>query len=148
MNVSDIMTKEVITVRKSTPLSEAAGLLAKFRIHGMPVVDMENKIIGIITESDFFTKDSSNIYLPTFLDFIFTKREPNNGQEKIRLDNIEQTTKVENIMTENCRTVKSDMPVKELIDLVKETNFNTFPVADDDGNLFGIVTVMDVIKLL
>ena len=148
MNVSDIMTKEVVAVRKDTSLREAAGFLAKFRIHGMPVVDVENKVIGIITESDFFTKDSTNIYLPTFLDFVFTKKMPANEQDKNNIDNFEQTTKVENVMTENCKTVMPNMPVKEFVDLVKETNFNTFPVADECGVLIGIVTVMDVIKLL
>ena len=62
MEVSEIMTLEVFTVGKDTPLKDAAGLLAKFRIHAMPVVDGQNKVVGIISESDFFTKDSSNIY--------------------------------------------------------------------------------------
>lgn len=148
MNVSDIMTKEVITVKKSTTLGEAAGILAKLRIHGMPVVDDEKKVIGIITESDFFTKDSSNVYLPTFLNFTFMNKTPGDLKEKLGQTSTEQTTKVENIMTENCKTVRPDFPVQELVALIKESNFNTFPVTDEKGTLCGIVTVMDVIKLL
>lgn len=146
MKVSDIMTVEVINVKKITPLKEAAGFLAKLRIHGMPVVDDENKVIGIITESDFFTKDSSNIYLPTFLDFI--KNNPIDNKENIDGAGIEQVTRVEDIMTAECKTVSPDLSLKELIFLFKETNFNTFPVTDSDKTLSGIVTVIDVIKLL
>jgi len=146
MDVSEIMTLEVISVKKDAPLKEAAGLLAKLRIHGMPVIDGENKVVGVITESDFFSKDASNIYLPTFLDFI--KGEPN--EAKIGNDNadLDQTTKVADIMTEKCLTVKPDLSVKELIKIFKETSFKTIPVADEGGVLVGIVTVMDVIKLL
>ena len=54
MLIKDIMTQDVITVSKETPLKEAAGLLAKFRVHGLPVVDGNKKVVGIVTESDFF----------------------------------------------------------------------------------------------
>jgi CBS domain-containing protein len=140
------MTREVITVKKDTPLKEAAGLLAKLRIHGIPVIDDANKIVGIITESDFFTKDSSNIYLPTFLDFI--KGEPVDAEKGIDRAVLEQKTKVADIMTEECLTVKPELYLEQLIGLFKENNFNSFPVVDDSGVLVGIITVMDVIKLL
>jgi CBS domain-containing protein len=146
MNVSDIMTKDVVSVKKETSLKEAAGLLAKLRIHGMPVVDDQNKAIGIITESDFFTKDSSNIYLPTFLDFVKGDlADTEKGIDKAVLD---QTTKVADIMTEKCLMVKPNLSLKELVDLIKESNFNSLPVVDDSGTLIGIVTVMDLIRLL
>lgn len=146
MKVSEIMTKEVISVKKDTPLKEAAGLLAKFRIHGFPVVDNSNKVVGIITESDFFTKDASNIYLPTFLDFI---RNGNaNIPRGVDSKEIEKKTKIEDIMTSECLTVKPDLEVEQLIQLFKENNYNSLPVVDDQDVLTGIVTIMDVIKLL
>lgn len=146
MQVLDIMTKQVITVKKDTPLIEAAGILAKFQIHAVPVVNDENKIEGIITESDFFTKDSSNIYLPTFQEIV--KKDPNTAKEMISKSEIEKATRVEDIMTKDCQTVKADLLLKELIELFKESNFNTFPVVDDKGTLIGIVTIIDIIKLL
>jgi len=146
MVISDIMTKEVIAVKKDTSLKEAAGLLAKFRIHGLPVVDYDNKVVGIITESDFFTKDSSNIYLPTFLDFI------RGGQAEVpagmNSKEAEQKTKVEDIMSSDCYTAQPDLTVEELIQSFKEKSFNSMPVVDHQGTLVGIVTIMDVIKLL
>jgi CBS domain-containing protein len=146
MNVSDIMMREVITVKKETPLQEAAGLLAKFRIHGFPVVDEENKVIGIVTESDFFTKDSSNIFLPTFLQFI--KSENLKNPPEVDSREVEKKTKVEDIMTKDCFTVQPETTIEELIQYCKEKNFNSFPVTNGQRILVGIVTVMDVIKLL
>ena len=146
MNVSDIMTREVITVTKDTSLKEAAGLLAKFRVHGLPVVDENNKIVGIVSESDFFTKDSSNIFLPTFLDFIGGKGLNPSGETDY--SGMEKKTKIEDIMTTGCFTVRPDLSVEDLIKIIQEKNFNSMPVVDNQGTLIGIVSIMDVIKLL
>ncbi len=144
MKVSDIMTREVITVKKDTSLTEAARLLAKYRLHGMPVVDETDKVIGIVTENDFFTKD--NIYLPTFLEFI--SKIPTETVKGANTAYIEQTSTVGDIMTEDCLTVKPDLTIEKLIVLIKNKNLNTFPVIDDRNVLVGIVTIMDVIELL
>jgi len=140
------MTKDVITVTMGTSLKEAAGLLAKFRIHGMPVVDGENKVVGIVTETDFFTKDSSNIFLPTFLNFIESnKAKPEVNDE---INELRDKTQITDIMTYDCLTIQPDFTVKQLIQIFKEKNFNSLPVVDEQGVLIGIVSIMDVIKLL
>lgn len=146
MRIEDIMTRDVITVTKETPLKEAAGLLAKFRIHGMPVVDEAKKVIGIVTESDFFTKDASNIFLPTFLDFVSRgNTEDSSGMDP---SGFGSKTKIADIMTKECITIKADQSIEQLIQFIKKENFNSMPVVDDQGALAGIVSIMDVIKLL
>ena len=145
MKVSDIMTREVITVKKETPLKEAAGILAKLRIHGMPVTDDNNKIEGIITESDFFMKDNSNIYLPTFFEFI--KKGGAYASKGINTEQLDKISKVKDIMTGDCVTINSNASVEQLVHLFQEKKFNSLPVVNDEGLLMGIVTIMDVIKL-
>lgn len=148
MKVSDIMTRNVISVNPETSLREAASFFAKFCIHGMPVVDSKNKIVGFITESDFFIKDSSNIFLSEFLGFVrsekgnTTKNDGKKGGEK-KLDGI-----VQDIMTAECFTVKEDLPIEKLVYMFKEKKFNSIPIVDENNVLIGIVTIMDVIKLL
>ncbi|HLM84489.1 MAG TPA: CBS domain-containing protein [Candidatus Bathyarchaeia archaeon] len=139
------MTKEVITVTENTPLKEAAGILAKFRIHGLPVIDENNKLIGIVTEGDFFTKDASNIFLPTFLDFINDKSA---GAKEAPANGLEKISTVGDIMTREFFSVTSEQTVEELIKQIKEKNFNSMPVVDSEGTIVGIVAIMDVIKLL
>jgi CBS domain-containing protein len=146
MKVKDIMTKEVISVKKKTSLKEAAGILAKMRIHGMPVVDDKEKVIGVITESDFFTKDSSNIFLPTFLDFI--NKEKADLNENDDSSDLDQKSEVEDIMTSECETVPPELSLDDLILMFKTKNYNSFPVVDERNVLVGIVTIMDVIRLL
>ena len=56
MKISEIMTSEVITVGEYMPVTEVAKIVSENKIHAVPVVDSENKVLGIITETDFFTK--------------------------------------------------------------------------------------------
>ncbi|MGQ9515805.1 MAG: CBS domain-containing protein [Anaerolineae bacterium] len=54
ITVKDVMTSDVITVRESNTLEEAARLMVRHKIGGLPVVDDAGKLIGIITETDLF----------------------------------------------------------------------------------------------
>ena len=54
LRVSDLMSKKVIAVTPQTALQDAASLLIKHKIGGLPVVDAEHKVIGVITETDIF----------------------------------------------------------------------------------------------
>lgn len=52
--VAKVMRLEVVTVSSNMPISEAAKLMLKHNIGGLPVVDGEQQVVGIITESDIF----------------------------------------------------------------------------------------------
>ena len=54
LQVKDLMTKNVLTVTPDTPLQDAASVMIEKKIGGLPVVDEEKRVIGIITETDIF----------------------------------------------------------------------------------------------
>ena len=53
MNVSDVMTRPVVSVRSDATVMEAGKLMMQSRISGLPVVDAEDRVVGIVTERDF-----------------------------------------------------------------------------------------------
>ena len=65
VKVSDVMTKQVITVQEDTPIEEAARIMVDNKIGGLPVVNETNAVVGIITETDIFK---------TFLELIGARR--------------------------------------------------------------------------
>ncbi len=148
MHIKDIMTEDVLFVDEERPISEVAEIISKNKIHGVPVIDEEKKVVGIITETDFFTKDSSNmVYMPSLIDFI------NKGKMKYSKDEKETVhavlhAKAKDIMSPKCETVLPDMDVADFIKLIKERSFNSYPVTNEEGMLLGIITVADAIKLL
>src|SRR5512139_3442225 len=54
ITVKDVMTKKVLSVTEDTPIEEAARIMADNKIGGMPVLNKEGKVVGIITETDLF----------------------------------------------------------------------------------------------
>ncbi len=149
MLVSDIMTTEVITTVESAPISKIAKIIGRERIHAIPVVDGANHVLGIITETDFFTKESANmVYIPQFIDFIKSRNNQENPERsKDALDALVHAT-AKDIMTIDCVTISPDASIEDLIRLIKKTNYNSFPVINEKGFLAGIVTVYDMIKIL
>src|SRR5690348_6470148 len=66
MQVKDFMTTKVVSVHPETPLAEASQLLFSHRLSGLPVIDKEAKVVGIVTQYDLLTKNTQ-LHLPTFL---------------------------------------------------------------------------------
>ena len=65
----DIMTTDVIVANKNDIIANVANLLIKEKIGGLPVVDEENKVVGIISETDIMKKES-HVDSPRMLNFI------------------------------------------------------------------------------
>jgi CBS domain-containing protein len=139
------MTSDVYTVSPETPISEVADLLFSHSFHGVPVVK-KDKLVGIITEDDFFLKNYDGLFLPSYIKFLKdnknTKALPKKIQDKIRkLLKI----KAEDIMTTRCQTVSPETDAEELMNIIKETKFTTFPVISTEKKCVGIVTLSDVL---
>jgi CBS domain-containing protein len=150
MLVKQIMTKKVISVEPKTKVTDVAQLLTKHRIHGVPVVE-GGKIMGIITETDFFIKDKelTNLYLPSYIDFLkkakFAHKVSLGKKSKI---NKLLKAKAEDIMTADCFTVSPTLDAKELLKIIIAKKYFTIPVVNKEGKLTGIVTQSDIINLI
>lgn len=141
------MTSNVLVATLGMSLVEAAKILRQNRIHSLPVVDEKKRLIGIITEMDFFIKDAASLYLPKWLDLLGRIREGDafSLDEQEKMDYIIDL-RVQDIMTKEVVSVYPDAQVTELLEIFKETRFKSFPVADKNKNLVGIVSLVDVIK--
>lgn len=140
------MTRVVISVKPDEALQKVASLLTEHRIHGVPVVE-NGDIVGIITETDFFTKDSSSIYLPSYIDFMRKMRVASemSGSRREMVDRLMQA-RAKDIMSAPCQTVSESLLVKDLIQKFKETGLSVFPVVGEQGSMEGIVAIADVLK--
>jgi len=148
MLIEDIMTKEVISVNLSTKITEVANLLHEKRIHALPVVDGGKKVIGIIAETDFFLKELSNAYLPAYIQYNKRAGGAESTEEEKKVAEKVAGTEAKDIMTANPVTIKADAKISEAMTIIKEKNFFSLPVVDDDGVLVGIITIADIIKLI
>jgi len=145
MKIKDLMITEVRSVKPDASISEVADTLFRHRFHGMPVVE-DGKVIGIITEDDFFLKNYDDLFLPAYIKFIRENKVAENVPAEIK-DKIKRLleSKATDIMTKDCLTISPDTDVSEMMDIIKKTKFTTFPVTYDDKRLVGIVTLADIL---
>ncbi len=144
LTAKDIMTKDVVTVKKDTKVTELADILTKNRISGTPVVDDSGKVIGVVTESDL-VEQSKFLHLPTVFTIldsvIFLESEKHFEKELKKMTGV----KVEDVYTENPATVNPDTPIREIATIMAEKKVYTIPVLDA-GRLVGIVGKADIVR--
>ncbi|MFQ6063717.1 MAG: CBS domain-containing protein [Methanosarcinales archaeon] len=141
----DIMTSPVITVRPDSSIKDVAELLLKNKISGVPVVDEENKVVGIVTEFDLLYKVkvehplTFKEMLASFFHIGLTHKE--------KISKI-SAKKVGEIMTKPVITVSKTTSIFQISALFTEKNINRVPVVDAENKLIGIVTRADIVKAL
>lgn len=149
----DVMTAPVISVKTDTPLKRAAEILDENFFSGMPVVDDDGKLVGIISETDILRYTQQIIGQPLRDPHrVFTKSKEvlhiditHRGVEVIELV---AATNVETLMTTDVIYVLEDTPFLKAVQLMHEHNINRIPIVDNNGELKGIITRADVIRTL
>ncbi len=147
----EIMVKDVKTFKPEDKLSTVAKTFAEYGISGAPVVDDENKVIGIITEHDIlmigerYPKLLTPIesHLPLTIGLSIKDYNPEEIAEV--LNDIRQK-KVGEVMCRNVVTASPDAGVGEIARMMQKHKINRIPVVDKKGKLLGLVTRADVIK--
>lgn len=144
--ISEIMAREVLTVSQDSSIGEAARLLLERHINGLPVVDDENNILGIICQSDLVSQQKK-LPIPsvfTLLDGIIPLRFSSDVEKEIKKM---AATTVKDAMTKDPTTVAPDTSLEEAATLMVQNNYHTLPVVEN-GKLVGIIGKEDVLKTL
>jgi CBS-domain-containing membrane protein len=146
LKAKDIMTKNIITVRRETSVADLAKLLTSNNISGAPVLDDDDKVIAVVTESDLIDQ-SKKLHIPTvvtILDSVFYLENPDKMEAEMKKI---AGTKVSEICSGPPKTVSPDTQLDEIATIMAEGNIHTLPVLDGD-KLMGIIGKKDIIKTL
>lgn len=144
--VSEIMSTKVTTVRPETKITEAAKLLLENHYNGLPVVDENEQLIGIICQSDIIVQQKK-MPIPTIftlLDGIIPLTSFSHIEKEVQ--KISATT-VEHAMTPNPTSTTPETELEEVAEIMVKNNFHTIPVVEE-GKLIGIIGKEDVLKTL
>lgn len=142
---SDVMTREVFTVKVSTSLEELGRAFSEKRVSGFPVVDDDGNLVGVVTESDLIHQNQ-RLHIPTVV-AIFDAVIVLGGSKRLEeeIGRLTATT-VQEIMTPNPLTVEESASVAEIAALMAERSVHTIPVLGTDGKLVGVLGKVDVIR--
>jgi len=145
LTVKDIMSTNIVSVKPDTEIIEAAKVLLENRFNGLPVVDDNGKVVGIICQSDLIAQQKS-LPIPTlftFLDGFIPLTSLKKMESEIQ--KIAAIT-VADAMTKKPVTVKPDTRIETVAALMADKKLYTLPVLDDNGTLVGIVGKEDLLK--
>lgn len=148
MRVKDVMTKDVWNVRETTSLKEAAEILAREHISGLPVVDEQRYVVGVLSEGDILFKEqgasAKRGVIASLLDLSVFGRlvEENVSGAESKF----WARTVGGAMTTPAITIAPTRPVSEVAHVMLERKVNRLPIVDEAGRLIGIVTRADLVR--
>jgi len=138
MLVKDVMTRNVRSITKYENIMHVADILTENNISGLPVVDKENKVIGIISQADILSMVgvSREHTFKDLLKFMLGERLPERRMGDL----------VGDIMTAPALTIKPDANIAEAVKIMEEKNIRRLTIVDETNTLIGILTRADILK--
>jgi CBS-domain-containing membrane protein len=137
--VKDVMTAEVAYARRDTPYKELVRLLAERGVSGLPVVDDQRRVVGIVSEADLLIKQDhpANHFQRYFLE---------RKRDRLERAKAHGATAAE-LMSRPAVTVGPQASVAEAARLLRKHLVKRLPVVDGQGRLVGVVSRADVLKV-
>ena len=123
--VGQLMSKEVVTIGSGRPLGEAAELLTRHKVSGLPVVDVDGRLVGLISEADFVS--ALDVRHPV-------RRKP-------------MGTVVDDLMTDHPVTIAEDDTLETAIERMEDKRVKRLVVVDGEARVRGIIARRDVLKM-
>lgn len=136
--VSDAMTRTVVSVRASAPFKDVVRLMHDYRVSALPVVDDEERLVGIVSEGDLILKEDPELEEGTHL---FESRQHRHEREKAA------GLVAAELMTTPVVTVPPDAPLGDAARLMHRKGVKRLPVVDETGRIHGILSRSDLLKV-
>jgi CBS domain-containing protein len=141
MRAHQIMSKNVITVSPDTSIVDAAKLMLEHHVSGLPVLDKDGVLVGIVSEGDFLRRSEIGTQRKRarWLQFLV-------GPGRAANEFVHQSgRKVEDVMAYEPVTVTEDTQLEELVSLMEKHDIKRLPVMRND-RLVGIVTRANLLQ--
>ncbi len=143
MRAVEVMTTKVITVGENATVAEAAKLLAEHRISAVPVVDKDNRVIGMVSEGDLLhrTETGTEQRRSWWLEMMASTNQLAGDYIK------SHSASVKDVMTRDVISVTDTTPLADIAILLETNRIKRVPVVRD-GKLVGIVSRANLVRAL
>jgi len=144
LTAGDIMTKEIHTVHQDTEITALAKKFVKYNVNAMPVVDDDETLVGMVTQTDLVEQDKP-LHIPTVIslfDWVIYLESPKKFSEAVRKVT---ARRVGEICGRDVVTCSPDDPVSMIASLMVDNKVHLVPVLSD-GRMVGVVSRLDIIR--
>jgi predicted transcriptional regulator len=145
LKVKDLMTKEVISVNRTTAIKKVVRIFSESAFGSLPVVGEEKKIVGIITKKDLLMT-----FLPEYFDLLEDVSFIEDfGLLEESLSLLEEgLLLVDDVMSKKVVTIKEDESLFKAVALMIQSDVRRLPVVDEENKLVGIITQTHVCQAI
>jgi CBS domain-containing protein len=140
VTVKDVMTDQVVAVRREASFKEMAARLREFRVSAFPVIDENRRVIGVVSEADLLAKEAlagDHAGIPAAVTGILHHKDHQKAEGLTAGD----------LMTHPAVTVRPDDSVEHAARLMYTLQVKRLPVVDRGGYLVGIVSRADLLAV-
>jgi CBS-domain-containing membrane protein len=140
LKVKDVMTGEVVAVRRDASFKEMAARLRQYRVSAFPVIDENRRVIGVVSEADLLAKEAlagEHAGIPAAVTGILHHKDYKKSEGLTAAD----------LMTHPAVTVRPEDSVEHAARLMYTLQVKRLPVVDAGGYLVGIVSRADVLAV-
>lgn len=138
VKVADVMTRDVITIAPGTPFKSIVQKISDHRVSALPVVDLEGRVVGVVSEADLLLKESHP-----------------DGEQRHRLESANRKAEraksrgltAADMMTSPAVTISPTAAVVEAARLMQKRLLKRLVVVDDNGRLAGVITRGDALRV-
>jgi CBS domain-containing protein len=147
----DIMTEKVVSVSPDTSIFDAARVLSEHNFDGLPVVDKDGELAGIVTEYDLITRTSTvnASFLQRILSEVHAKRsEAVRDALEYGVDKL-SSMKVKDVMNKEPLVLGEDAKFEEIVEaFITHHRVNPIPIVNESNKMVGIVSRFDILRPL
>jgi acetoin utilization protein AcuB len=130
MLVKERMTRNPITIRPDTPVTEAQAMMKREKIHHLPVLDKDEKLVGIVSEKDL----------------LYASPSPASTLSVYEMTSLLAKLKVEKVMSKNVVTAAEDVPLEEAARIMADRGIGGLPIMRGSA-LVGVITESDLFRV-
>jgi CBS domain-containing protein len=134
--VSDVMTRQVIAAREEADFKEIVAVMRRGHVSALPVLDTENRVIGVVSEADLLAKEAAVGGQHAVLHW------PHRAEERKA-----SAVRARDLMTRPAVTIDPDATVAEAARMMRARRVKRLVVTDETGHLLGIVSRIDVLSV-
>jgi CBS-domain-containing membrane protein len=140
VTAGEIMTTDVVTVNPDTPVADVAAVMGRRGVSGVPVVDRDHRVVGVISEKDFLSRMGAKEPL-NFMSLVAGCLKTK-GCVALPM----KQALARDLMSAPAVTVTPDTAVKDIAALLTRKGINRVAVTDPTGRLLGLVSRGDIVK--
>ncbi|KAB1976710.1 CBS domain-containing protein [Streptomyces triticiradicis] len=141
--VGEVMTREVVEAHRETSFKDVARLLDRHRISGLPVVDHDDKVVGVISETDLIRRQAARsvpgrgrrLWIPAL------------RRSVRRTAAVARATRAQELMSTPAITVHPEQRVEDAARIMERRGVERLPVVDEEDRLIGIATRRDLLRV-